>query len=148
MLWAPLLAWMGTLWVLSDQAHLGPAARLWGLAEGDKIVHALAYAVLAALTFRLTSSRRVPLVYRAPVFVAVLSTVLYGVFDEIHQAYVPGRDASVWDVVADGVGACVMGLFLILWTDRPRGPSRVGKLLHNRPGTGPSQSGVPARVED
>ena len=147
-LWMPLLAWMGTLWVLSDQAHLGPAARLWGLVEGDKIVHGMAYAVLAWLTYRLTASRHVPLVYRAPVFAAVLCAILYGLADELHQAYVPGRDASVWDVAADGVGACAVGLFLILWTDRPRGPSRVGEFLHHRPGTRPSHPRVPARVED
>ena len=29
----------------------------------------------------------------------------YGLSDELHQAYVPGRQSSFYDVLADGAGA-------------------------------------------
>ncbi len=37
----------------------------------------------------------------------VVGTVAYGVSDEVHQSFVPGRDASLFDVAIDGVGAVV-----------------------------------------
>jgi VanZ family protein len=30
---------------------------------------------------------------------------VYGIVDEIHQYFVPGRDCSPWDWVADALGA-------------------------------------------
>ncbi len=128
-LWFPLFAWMCTLWVLSAQSSLGPAGGFFGLPHGDKIAHATAYAILTVLFFRLFNARCLPLTRRAPVFLALFATLLYGLTDEVHQAYVAGRDASIWDLLADGMGACVAGLFLVLWTDRPRGPSRIGDAL-------------------
>ena len=38
---------------------------------------------------------------------AVLLATLYGVTDEGHQWFVPGRTAEVADLVADAVGAAV-----------------------------------------
>ncbi|HSH41142.1 MAG TPA: VanZ family protein, partial [Arenicellales bacterium] len=38
--------------------------------------------------------------------------VLYGISDEWHQSFVPGREPDVLDVLADGVGAAV-GILLL-----------------------------------
>lgn len=50
-------------------------------------------------------------------WLAWLFAVLYATIDEFHQSFVPGRNASVWDVlVFDNLGALislwVMGLYL------------------------------------
>ena len=37
-------------------------------------------------------------------WIALLAVPLVGALDEWHQLYVPGRDASVYDWVADGAG--------------------------------------------
>ena len=39
--------------------------------------------------------------------VTLALTVLYGVVDEIHQAFVPGRNASEADLLLDAVGAAL-----------------------------------------
>jgi VanZ family protein len=46
----------------------------------------------------------------------VLIGTLYGITDEIHQLFVPFREASVLDVVVDGCGV-VLALSLILLID-------------------------------
>ncbi len=60
-------------------------------------------------------------------YLAVLLASLYGVSDEVHQAYVPGRSADLFDWVADtvgaGVGVGVTVLVVRLWVRR-RNPSR------------------------
>lgn len=61
----------------------------------DKVAHALAYAVLGALLAWATGR---------PGLAVALAT-LYGVSDELHQAFVPGRTPDVLDLVADLLGA-------------------------------------------
>ena len=39
--------------------------------------------------------------------VAVLLALAYGISDEIHQSFTPGRSPDVMDVVADTIGAGV-----------------------------------------
>jgi len=123
---------MAFLWLLSDQSTLGPASFLGRIPNGDKIAHAVAFGVLAALCFRPMAHRAVPVLSRAPVLFAVAVALGYGLIDELHQARVPGRDPSVWDLSADLVGAALAGLVLILWTDRPRGPSRAADIVRRR----------------
>ena len=44
---------------------------------------------------------------------------LYGLSDEWHQSFVPGRDATVGDVLADACGAiCVLIVFQLRWKRR------------------------------
>jgi len=51
---------------------------------------------------------------RSSFVIAVLATgTLFGMADEIHQAFVPGRDSSLVDLVLDFVGLCIgVGLFM------------------------------------
>jgi VanZ family protein len=43
---------------------------------------------------------------------AVVGAALYGVTDEFHQSFVPGRDASVFDLIVNTIGATVA---VVLW---------------------------------
>lgn len=43
--------------------------------------------------------------------------IAYGISDEIHQSFVPGRSATVFDVVVDGIGAA-MACVLLIWLTR------------------------------
>lgn len=51
--------------------------------------------------------------------------VLYGVSDELHQAFVPNRDSSALDVGFDAVGAAIGATVAWLSTKRGR-PLRGG----------------------
>jgi len=45
------------------------------------------------------------------VMLSVLLSCLYGISDEIHQHFVPYRDADVMDVLADTIGG-IMGVYI------------------------------------
>lgn len=71
----------------------------------DKLAHGLAFAVLAAageFAWR-RNSRGSPL-HRRQLGV-LLAACAFGAFDEWHQSFVPGRDASLGDWAADTLGA-------------------------------------------
>jgi VanZ family protein len=90
------------IWVLSSQSILPHPKGVFGW---DKLQHLLAYAVLAG-TVGLWAS---PAFWkRRPVLalsVAALVSSAYGVIDEIHQYFVPGRNCNIWDWLADALGA-------------------------------------------
>jgi VanZ family protein len=96
-LWGPVAAFVVLLYVLSAQRQLPETG------ASDKVLHALAYMVLGLLSIRAFHGGLGPLAPKATALALVL-TVGYGVFDEIHQAFVPGRHSSALDVVADAVG--------------------------------------------
>jgi VanZ family protein len=100
-LWLPVVAWTGLIFALSSIPDLGTGLGGWDLAL-RKIAHAAEYAVLGALLVRATGKAGL----------AFALATIYAVSDEVHQAFVPGRMASVLDIAIDTVGvACGV----VLW---------------------------------
>ena len=113
------------IWYLSSQSIL-PQPR--GVLGFDKFQHFLAYFVLAAaiaLWFSRERWRRPG--FRLPVFTAALGS-LYGVIDEVHQYFVPGRNCNVWDWLFDTLGAIIAAVVvkrvLTKTGNRSMGPRR------------------------
>ena len=99
-LWGPVALWAGLLFFLSSRSDLGPAGRI-----PDWITHGTAYLMFALLVARaIAGGFGHPLAGRTALAV-VLAVTLYGVSDEWHQSFVPGRDSSAGDVAKDAGGA-------------------------------------------
>lgn len=99
--WAPPLLWMAGIATLSHQsAPFGaqPAA------EQAAAAHVVLYGSLAFLLYW-ALSRRAPAVAWPALLVSFGLAVLFGVSDELHQAFVAGRVASEADVAFDALGA-------------------------------------------
>jgi VanZ family protein len=73
----------------------------------DKDGHGLLYAGLAVLALRATAGGRWGGVGLRAAVVAVLFASFYGITDELHQWFVPGRTCDVYDWMADTIGATV-----------------------------------------
>ena len=97
--WISTLAYAGVIFYLSSRCWSGPPLFL----HADKVIHLVIYAGLGALcvwALRGTSLRG-----RAQLLpLAVAMAFIYGVTDEMHQMFVPGRDASAADLVFDAIG--------------------------------------------
>jgi len=87
----------------------------------DKLDHVIEYAVLGMLLylcFHLTSLRyqwipfELETMHQKKSISSFLVGFLYGVSDELHQEFVPGRTANPLDVVADAIGI-VLGVMLM-----------------------------------
>lgn len=92
-LWAPVVLWAALIFALSSIPSLSTGLGAWDLVL-RKGAHVAEFAVLGALLAR--ALRREP--------AAVLLGSLYAATDEVHQAFVAGRQASALDWVIDTVG--------------------------------------------
>lgn len=71
----------------------------------DKSGHGLGYAILGGLLLRALAGGRLRNVTWGTAAAAILLATAYGVSDEFHQSFVPGRTPDVHDVMADAIGA-------------------------------------------
>ncbi|MBN1995718.1 MAG: VanZ family protein [Anaerolineae bacterium] len=106
----PLIFWMAIIFLLSAQPVLLEFQNEASEKIFNKLAHVLVYAVLAWLWWRALSAKRQT---TWPVlFTALALAILYGISDEYHQSFVPGRHARVSDVLFDTSGALAMILLI------------------------------------
>jgi len=106
--WSPAALFMAAIWVLSSFALAVPLVARFPFR--DKGVH---YCIYAALGLLVVHAVRVTWPNHSALRVAffgALATTLWGLSDELHQAFVPGRSAELLDLLADGLGATTAGL--------------------------------------
>lgn len=106
LLWLPVAAYMAALFWLSSRPVLPEASLLPDWLNHDWLHHGLAYAGLALVTLRAVRGDRARIGVAA-LFIAWLIATVYGITDELHQAFVPGRTPDIRDVVADAAGAAL-----------------------------------------
>lgn len=83
-----------------------------------KIAHFSIYMILAIFTYMFieelnTKSKSEKERLRKNILYTCIFCIIYAIFDEIHQIYVPGRTGKVIDVVIDTLGSC-MGIAILL----------------------------------
>ena len=105
-----IVGWITALLIESSQPPLPILGEVQGL---DKVAHFLAFSglglLVCALSFKLTPRPVIPL-FSMP----LLIVILFGIIEESYQMLVPGRAASLLDLLADICGA----LFAIILANR------------------------------
>jgi VanZ family protein len=103
-IWLVAAAYAGIIFYLSTQSNPLPMLTLhvW-----DKLLHLVEYGGLGLL-LGLALGQQPTIGWRDVLFWTALAGLLYGGSDELHQSFVPGRDAEVGDMLADTLG-CLLG---------------------------------------
>lgn len=116
----PVIFWAITIYVSSSI----PADKLpdFGKMGYDKVIHFFVYFLLSATIHRAIRHQSVlPFLARHHLLFAVSITAIYGITDEFHQMFVPNRNASLYDLLADTLGGCLyVVLFLIATRYKPQ----------------------------
>ncbi len=121
----PVLLVTGIIFLLSEQSGYTLSLHISLFYGADKIAHLLMYWVLAATViyaFSDSFKRKYPCVV---VVLTLLFCLFYGISDEFHQSFTPGRSVSVFDVVADFTGAILCCIAWLWYRKRKRRPVRV-----------------------
>jgi hypothetical protein len=112
-LWVAALLWMGVIFALSSLPGGSMPAGDYG-----SLGHFTVYAVLGALYFLAVRDQRGSWM---AVVIAVAMASVYGVTDEFHQSFVPGRMPDPADWMMDTFGAFVgaaVTLGVLTWRER------------------------------
>ncbi len=103
----PVCAYAGLIFYLSSLPHPEDDLPSFVLSFSDKVLHVVEYAALGGLCYRALCRGTNESWGTMALPLAVLFASLYGISDEIHQSFVPFRDSSWLDWVADTIGAVV-----------------------------------------
>jgi VanZ family protein len=120
-----MLLVLGIIFFLSEQSGYTLSLHISLFYGADKIAHLLMYWVLAATViyaFSESFKKRLPSVV---VVLTVLFCLFYGISDEFHQSFTPGRSVSVFDVAADFTGALLCCIVWLWYRKRKKIPVRV-----------------------
>jgi len=98
----PAVVWMALIFGLSSQQEF-PSPGGLSLELQAVVAHLALFGTLALLiTFAFDHLQHSTLEFDSLVIVVV---TLYGISDEIHQSFVPGRSTTFFDVIVDCLGA-------------------------------------------
>ncbi len=106
--WLPLIIYCLAIYIQSGQPGLKHIPDVRFL---DKFLHFGAYGLLGILFFRAYETLPLKANKTLLILMSVGSATLYGLSDEIHQYFVPFRNADIMDVVANTIGS-ICGVYL------------------------------------
>ncbi len=106
----PMIFILSCSWYLSSQERI---EMMPGFDGSDKLVHLICFGGLAGSVCMALGQRG----WRR-VWLPILLVSVYGIVDEIHQSYTPGRTSSAADWVADTVGATLGTIAYVVLTTK------------------------------
>jgi VanZ family protein len=116
--WTAIIYWLITLGYMGIIFYLSTIKLPISLSlpnNSDKVIHFCTYATLAFLSY---ISFRKSGVSKYLLLLSFFFVTLYGIINEVYQSYVPGRDASFGDIIANSFGA-LFGSYLANTRGRP-----------------------------
>ncbi len=104
---------MAAIFIQSSMSHI--ELHDFGITWSDKVLHFSAFGVLGWLVARglhhFQNSERRQKFFQITLFICII----YALTDEFHQFWVQGRDASIYDFIADLLGIVVFAWLYKKW---------------------------------
>lgn len=111
-LWLPVILQMGLIFFFSAQPSGSSVLERFPLPGG--IGHFIGYALLGLLLYR-AFGRGSMKWHLGVAWKSVLVALAYAISDEFHQVFVPGRQASLYDICTDMAGVLAALVFIRFW---------------------------------
>ncbi|MFA5115016.1 MAG: VanZ family protein [Candidatus Omnitrophota bacterium] len=109
--WLPVFAWATAIFVFSSI----PGTNIASLFPcQDAVFHFLEYLIFAVLINRAWRVYHRRHSGYSRLFLIFTFTLIYAIIDELHQSFVPGRNASFADTTYDALGIMTANMFY-LW---------------------------------
>ena len=115
--WPPL-AWAVVLFIQSSIPHVRSPLKLtqWD----DKWIHAVIYFPLGFLLLRALQQAQPERSTAQLMLLTFVLGTLYGLTDELHQYFVPGRFSDWRDAIADAIGVALGSFAFLKYQQRQR----------------------------
>lgn len=97
--------WSITLFTLTSIPKLSTPST--GILEIDKIAHFVVYLIFAFLLVKILNKDK-----RSLLRILIVAALIIPLIDELHQIPIPGREFSIYDIIADMAGFAVIIFFV------------------------------------
>jgi VanZ family protein len=98
----PAILWAIAIFIESSLSNLKTPSL--GIDFSDKLAHAFVFGILGWLTTRAFEYSRSDTLRARAILISIIVGSVYGMLDELHQYFVPGRQCDVLDWLADIIG--------------------------------------------
>ncbi|MDA1316804.1 MAG: VanZ family protein [bacterium] len=102
--WLPVIVWMTFIFFMSSRQRIGLSEVFIFNFIIFKTLHMIEYAALFFLIFRALKTTFTNMSNKETLRLAVILALLYAIFDELHQTFVPTREGSIRDIGIDSIG--------------------------------------------
>ncbi len=116
--WLPLIVFCAMIFIVSSIS--GDELAKSPFQPSDKLAHLCEYGLLGVLFARAWFNTRMIAASLYGLGASVVYALLFGVSDELHQLFVPGRSCSAWDLCADIIGGALGALLYLWWWKRKK----------------------------
>ena len=120
-LWAPPAIWAVIIFLFSTLTTVKTVEFYWWDFVIKKTAHIVEYGILSTLLYRAFTNSGVK--KRQAAIYSILIAVFYGLTDEYHQGFTPGREPKLRDVGFDTIGA-ILAIYTI-WNLLPKAPKKL-----------------------
>jgi VanZ family protein len=111
----PLIIYWLILFILTSL----PGNEAISIGLNDKIEHFGAYGLLSVILYlNLFFQQKFNFLRKSPAIFTILIASFYGMLDELHQLFVPGRRADILDWLADFSGSVVAVIIISILLDK------------------------------
>jgi len=101
--------YMGLIFIASSI----PGESLPQVSISDKVIHGVEYGLLSWILGKALRTSQKEIFLKQAAILSIIITILYGISDEIHQAFVPWRNPDIYDVIVDGIGAILAQVIFV-----------------------------------
>lgn len=119
--WLPFLIWAVVIFSFSSKQVPSASEFFWKDFIVKKTAHIIEYAIMTALLYRGFLSAHID--RKKAGYYSIIFALVYGMTDEFHQLFTPGRTAKLRDVIIDTLGGTLSIYFI--WYLLPKCPKRV-----------------------
>lgn len=125
--WLPFILWAVIIFSFSSNPTVKTSEIHWQDFVIKKTAHVAEYFIFSLLLFR--ALRQSKLVDKEAILIVIIVAFLYGMSDEFHQSFTPGREPKIRDVLIDTGGSLLFFIFLYKIAPRSKKLTKLTKML-------------------
>jgi VanZ family protein len=107
--WLPVIIYAAIIFYFSSLSR--PLGEISLFLHADKLIHFFEFGFLGLLLRRAFLNASAPYLRGHAIIWTIVFGIMYGLSDEFHQSFVPGREVAAVDLLFDSVG--VLGSLLV-----------------------------------
>lgn len=121
--WIPIVIWALVIFTFSSQPSTRASQIHWQDFIIKKSAHMFVFGVLCGFIYRALTNTFSKLPVKTAGYISIVCAAFYGMSDEFHQMFTPGREPTLRDVGFDTLGAIIT--IFIIWKVIPKAPTYV-----------------------